>query len=41
MLDVMVRGQGPASAFAPIGIPLAFTMVLTLVAARLFRWESD
>jgi ABC-2 type transport system permease protein len=41
MLDVMVRGQGPSAAFAPIGILLAFAVVVTLVAARLFRWEAD
>ena len=40
MLDVMVRGQGPASALVPIGILLAFTAVFTLLAARLFRWET-
>jgi ABC-2 type transport system permease protein len=40
MLDVMVRGQGPASALVPIGILLAFTTVFTLLAARLFRWET-
>ena len=41
MLDVMVRGQGPSAAFAPIGILLAFAAVVTLVAVRLFRWEAD
>ena len=41
MLDVMVRGEGPASALAPIAILLAFAAVVTLVAARLFRWEAD
>jgi ABC-2 type transport system permease protein len=41
MLDVMVRGQGPASALAPIGVLLGFAAVVTLVAVRLFRWESD
>ena len=40
MLDVMVRGQGPASALAPMAILLAFTLVLTTIAARLFRWET-
>ncbi len=40
MLDVMVRGQGPSSALVPIGILLAFTAVFTLLAARLFRWET-
>ena len=41
MLDVMVRGQGPGAALAPIGILLAFATVVTLVAVRLFRWEAD
>jgi len=40
MLDVMVRGEGPASALPTIGILAAFALVVTLVAARLFRWES-
>lgn len=39
MLDVMVRGEGPASVAAPIGMLLAFTAVLALLAARLFRWD--
>jgi ABC-2 type transport system permease protein len=41
MLDVMVRGQGPQAALAPIAFLLAFAAVVTLVAARLFRWEAD
>lgn len=40
MLDVMVRGEGPASALVPMGILAAFAIVVTLVAARLFRWET-
>ncbi|MDP3890895.1 ABC transporter permease [Nocardioides sp.] len=40
MLDVMVRGEGPASALLPMLIMLGFATVLTLVAARLFRWET-
>jgi ABC-2 type transport system permease protein len=40
MLDVMVRGEGPGSALAPMGILAAFAVVVTLVAARLFRWET-
>ncbi|HEX2896024.1 MAG TPA: ABC transporter permease [Marmoricola sp.] len=40
MLDVMVRGQSWTAAFAPMAILLGFTVVLTAVAARLFRWES-
>ncbi|MDQ3591756.1 MAG: ABC transporter permease [Actinomycetota bacterium] len=40
MLDVMVRGQGPSAAFPTLGLLLAFAVVMTLVAARLFRWET-
>ncbi len=41
MLDVMVRGQGPEAALLPMGILAAFAIVLTLVSARLFRWETS
>jgi ABC-2 type transport system permease protein len=41
MLDVMVRGQGLDAALQPIGILLAFAVVVTLIAVRLFRWEAD
>jgi len=41
MLDVMVRGQGPVAALAPMGILLGFAVVVTLVAVRLFRWDGD
>jgi len=41
MMDVMVRGEGPASALAPMGILAAFAVVVTLIAARLFRWETS
>lgn len=40
MLDVMVRGQDWSAALLPMGILLAFTLVLTAIAARLFRWET-
>ena len=40
MLDVMVRGEGPAAALAPLGILAAFAIVVTLISARLFRWET-
>jgi ABC-2 type transport system permease protein len=40
MLDVMVRGEGPSAALAPMAILLGFAVVVTLVAARLFRWDS-
>ena len=37
----MVRGQGPSAAPAPMGILLGFAVVVTLVAARLSRWDGD
>lgn len=40
MLDVMVRGQGPAAALAPMGILLGFALVVGVVAVRLFQWED-
>jgi ABC-2 type transport system permease protein len=41
MLDVMVRGQGPSAAIVPILILLAFAAVITLLAARFFRWDPN
>jgi len=41
MLDVMVRGAGPAAAVLPIAVLLGFAAVVTLLATRLFRWEAD
>jgi ABC-2 type transport system permease protein len=40
MLDVMVRDQPWTAALVPMGILAAFAAVVTLLAARLFRWES-
>ncbi|MDT0201873.1 ABC transporter permease [Nocardioides sp. AE5] len=40
MLDVMVRGEGPATAVVPMLILLAFAAVLTAIAAKLFRWDA-
>ena len=40
MLDVMVRGEGASAALAPIGVLAGFAVVITLLAARLFRWET-
>lgn len=40
MLDVMVRGEGPLAALQPIGILAGFAVVVTLLAAKLFRWET-
>jgi ABC-2 type transport system permease protein len=41
MLDVMVRGKGPAAALAPMGILLGFTVLILLIASRFFSWESE
>jgi ABC-2 type transport system permease protein len=38
--DVMVRGQGPSAALLPIGILLAFTVVVTAISTKLFRWDA-
>lgn len=40
MLDVMVRGEGPSAALVPLVILAGFAVVVTLLAARLFRWET-
>ncbi|GAA5144369.1 hypothetical protein GCM10023340_12110 [Nocardioides marinquilinus] len=40
MLNVLVRGEGPASALVPMAILAGFAIVVTLVAARLFKWET-
>ncbi|GAB3592922.1 hypothetical protein GCM10027446_14380 [Angustibacter peucedani] len=40
MLDVLARGQGFTDVLAPCGILLAFAVVLTAVATRLFRWDD-
>ncbi len=40
MLDVMVRGEGPSAALVPLLILAGFAVVVTLLAARLFRWET-
>ncbi|MET1060646.1 MAG: ABC transporter permease [Nocardioides sp.] len=40
MLDVMVRGEPATAVLVPMGILAAFAIVMTLVAARLFRWET-
>ena len=41
MLDVMVRGKGPAAGLLPMAILLGFALVIGFIATRLFRWESD
>jgi ABC-2 type transport system permease protein len=40
MLDVMVRGKGPASVLPELGILAGFAIVVSLVATRLFRWDD-
>ncbi len=40
MLDVMVRGEPASAALLPMLILATFATVLTLVSARLFRWET-
>lgn len=40
MLDVMVRGQGPGAAAVPLLVLAGFAVVVTALAARLFRWET-
>jgi ABC-2 type transport system permease protein len=40
MLNVMARGEPASSAFPAIGILLGFTAVLTLISARVFRWDE-
>ncbi|NHC25042.1 ABC transporter permease [Nocardioides sp. IC4_145] len=40
MLDVMVRGEGPAAVLVPMAVLAAFAVVVTLAAARIFRWET-
>jgi ABC-2 type transport system permease protein len=41
MLDVMVRGLGPAAIWQPFLVLLAFAAAMTLLASRFFRWEAD
>ncbi|WP_232679780.1 ABC transporter permease [Nocardioides sp. R-C-SC26] len=40
MLDVMVRGEGVGAVWVPLLILAGFALVVTLVAARLFRWDT-
>lgn len=41
MLDVMVRGQGPAAALLPMGVLLLFAVGMGVLATRGFRWDKD
>ena len=40
MQDVMARGEGPASALPAISILLGFTIVVSTIAVRVFRWDD-
>lgn len=40
MLDVVVRGDGPGAAVVPMLVLLGFAAVVTLIAARVFRWDG-
>lgn len=40
MLDVLARGQGVGSVVVPCLILLAFAVVLTAIATRVFRWDD-
>jgi ABC-2 type transport system permease protein len=41
MMDVLVRGEGVSAVWLPILFLLTFAVVVTALAARLFRWEGD
>jgi ABC-2 type transport system permease protein len=40
MLDVMVRGEPFTAALLPMAVLAAFALVVTAVAAKVFRWET-
>jgi len=40
MLDVLVRGKGIEALLVPCSVLIAFTAVVGLLAAKLFRWED-
>jgi ABC-2 type transport system permease protein len=40
MLDVMVRGEPWTAALLPMAFLAVFAVVVTLIAARLFRWDT-
>jgi len=40
MLDVMVRGEPATAVLVPMLVLAGFTVVVTLLAAKLFRWET-
>ncbi len=40
MQDVMVRGESPMAVLPAVGILTAFTLVVTVIATRLFQWDD-
>jgi len=40
MLNVMVRGEGPASALPQMGALLLIALLLSVIGAKLFRWDN-
>ncbi|MBF4766479.1 ABC transporter permease [Nocardioides agariphilus] len=40
MLDVMVRGESATAVLLPMVVLAAFALVVTAIAAKLFRWET-
>jgi ABC-2 type transport system permease protein len=40
MQDVMARGEGPSAALPTIGILLGFTLIVSLISVRVFRWDD-
>jgi ABC-2 type transport system permease protein len=40
MLDVLARGQGVGAVVQPCLILIAFALVLTVIATRVFRWDD-
>lgn len=40
MQNVMARGEGPSAALPAIGILLAFTLIVSLISVRVFRWDD-
>lgn len=40
MKDVVVRGQSPGAAVAPILVLVAFALIITAIATRFFRWDN-
>jgi ABC-2 type transport system permease protein len=41
MTDVLVRGQSIGAIVLPMLVLLGFALVVTAVAAKLFRWEAE